>query len=365
MTASLEQRLLRRIAAEGPLTIADFMAAALLDPRDGYYTRAAPLGDEAGRGGDFVTAPELTQVFGELLGLWCLEAWQRLGAPRAFNLIELGPGRGTLMSDLLRALALMPDCLAAASIHLVEVSPRLQAIQQQTLATQKVTWHSSFAELPVGPAVVIANEFFDALPLRQFERSPEGWHERLVVRGKEGLAYALSGKLPANFLPEQAEVGAVFEISTAATTIAAELGRHLLQEGGAALLIDYGYQHWPGKGSLQAVAGHQKVPVLSAPGQVDLSGQVDFSALAAAAQSSGALAYGPVTQADFLQAIGLEERKQALADGQPPAVAAKIERSCTRLVAAEEMGKHFLVLSLQSPDLPGPPGFPDQPRPTS
>ncbi len=364
MTASLEQRLLRRIAAEGPLTIADFMAAALLDPREGYYTRATPLGDEAGRGGDFVTAPEVSQIFGELLGLWCLEAWQRLGSPQAFRLIELGPGRGTLMSDLLRSLALMPDCLAAAAIHLVEVSPRLQAIQQQTLAKHKVTWHGSLAELPAGPAVVVANEFFDALPLRQFERSPEGWHERLVVRGKEGLAFALSGRLPRGLLPEVAEVGAVYEMSTATTTIAAELGRHLVREGGAALVIDYGYRSRPGRGSLQAVAGHRKVPVLSAPGQVDLSGQVDFAALAVAAQGSGATAYGAVAQGAFLQTLGLEERKQALAAGQPPDVAARIERSCARLVAPEEMGERFLVLSLQSPDLPGPPGLPEQPRPT-
>lgn len=359
MTASLEQRLLRRIAAEGPLTIADFMAAALLDPQDGYYTRAAPLGDEAGRGGDFVTAPEVSQVFGELLGLWCLEAWQRLGSPKQFRLIELGPGRGTLMSDLLRSLALMPDCLAAASIHLVEVSPRLRAIQKQTLSAQKVAWHESLDDLPAGPAIVLANEFFDALPLRQFERSPQGWHERLVVRGKEGLAFALSGPLPDVLLPKTAEVGAVYEMSPAATTIAAALARHLVQEGGVSLLIDYGYQCWPGMGSLQAVSGHRKVPLLDDPGKVDLSAQVDFAALASAAQGNGAAVHGAVMQGEFLRALGLEERKKALAEGQPPKVAARIEAACARLVEPDAMGEGFLVLALQSPDLASPPGFPD------
>ncbi len=362
MSSPLEARLLRRIAAEGPLTIADFMAAALLDPRDGYYTRAAPLGDEAGRGGDFVTAPELSQVFGELLGLWVLEAWQRMGSPLAFCLIELGPGRGSLMSDLLRSLALIPACRTAASIHLVEVSPRLRAMQQATLAQETVHWHDSLTDLPTGPALVVANEFFDALPIRQFERSPEGWHERLVVRGEMGLAFALSGVMPAGFLPDDAQPGAVLEISTAGTTIAGDLGRHLRREGGAALFIDYGYDRRPWRGSLQAVAGHRRVPVLSEPGTVDLSAQVDFAALAEAAQASDVLAFGPVAQGAFLRALGLDARKETLLAGLYPATARQIEHACKRLAAPEAMGERFLALSIQSPDLAGPAGFPVEPR---
>ncbi len=365
MSPSLEERLLRRIAAEGPLTVADFMAAALLDPREGYYTRQAPLGDEAGRGGDFVTAPELTQVFGELLGLWCLEAWQRIGAPKTFRLVELGPGRGSLMSDLLRSLALIPECLAAASIHLVEVSPRLAAIQRRTLSGRAASWHGSLAELPEGPTILVANEFFDALPVRQFERGPEAWHERLVVRGPEGLAFALSGPVPPALLPEEAAEGAVLETSPAAIALAGALGRRLAGEGGAALLIDYGYDARPWKGSLQAVAGHRKLPVLQAPGRVDLSAQVDFAALAQAAQAAGAAAHGPVSQASLLLALGLEARRTALAAGKPPEVAARIEGACQRLIAPEGMGERFLALSLQGPGLPGPPGFPEEARPGS
>ncbi len=362
MSTGLEERLIRRIAAEGPLTVADFMAAALLDPREGYYTRQAPLGDEAGRGGDFVTAPELSQVFGELLGLWCLEAWQRLGEPAAFRLVELGPGRGSLMSDLLRSLALVPACRAAASLHLVEVSPRLRAIQRETLAGAAVAWHDSLAEVPEGPLLLVANEFFDALPIRQFERGPEAWHERLVVRGPKGLAFALSGPLPASLLPADAPPGAILELAPAARIQAGELGRRLAVEGGAALLIDYGYDARPWQGSLQAVAGHRKVAVLERPGLVDLSVQVDFATLAEAAEAEGAEAYGPVSQATLLQALGLEERVRALTAGKPPAQAARVTAACRRLVAPEAMGERFLALALQGPGLPGPAGFPLQPR---
>ncbi len=358
----LEHRLLRRIAAEGPLTIADFMAAALLDPRDGYYTRAAPLGDEAGRGGDFVTAPELTQIFGELLGLWCLEAWQRLGSPEAFNLIELGPGRGTLMSDVLRSLDLIPECRRAAALHLLEVSPRLQAIQQETLRHEEITWHSTIDRLPSGPCLILANEFFDALPLRQFERSPEGWRERLVVRGQEGLGFALSGVLPTGLLPDQAEDGAVYESSTAAQIIAEDLARHLVREGGAALFIDYGYDARPWKGSLQAVERHRRVSVLECPGQVDLSSQVDFAALASAAQKGGAEVFGPVSQATLLTTLGLEERKTSLIGESSPEQALALERACRRLIDPGAMGEAFLALALQSPGLEGPAGFLVEPR---
>ncbi len=356
----LRARLVRRIAAEGPLTVADFMAAALLDPEEGYYTRAAPLGDELGRGGDFVTAPELTQVFGELLGLWCLEAWQRLGEPRPFTLIELGPGRGSLMSDLLRGLALIPDCRTAADIHLVEASPRLKGIQRETLRGERPTWHAMLAEVPEGPSILIANEFFDALPIRQFELSPEGWRERLVVRdGRDGLAFALSGRIPPGLLPaEGPRAGAVLETSPASTALAAQIGERLAREPGAALIIDYGYAARPWRGSLQAVAGHERMPPLSRPGHVDLSAQVDFAALAAAAETAGAEAFGPVAQKDLLAALGLVERKTALMTGKASDQAAKIQAACRQLTDPAAMGERFLALALQTPDLPTPAGFP-------
>ncbi|GAB5467837.1 MAG: SAM-dependent methyltransferase [Rhodospirillales bacterium] len=358
----LQARLLRRIAAEGPLTVAQFMVAALLDPQDGYYTRAAPLGDEAGAGGDFVTAPEVSQVFGELLGLWCLEAWQRLGEPTNFKLIELGPGRGTLMVDLLRSLALLPACRVAAQVHLVEASPRLTAIQRQTLVGQEIAWHRSLAEVPPGPCLLIANELFDALPLRQFEKSPEGWRERLVARdGREGLTFALSGALPARLLPPaatQAPEGAVLEISPAATALAQELGTRLADHPACALILDYGYRQRPWKGSLQAVAGHRRVAPLQSPGRVDLSAQVDFAALAAAAQAAGAESHGPVSQRQLLLALGLAERAASLQQGLSVEAAARVEAACRRLVDPEAMGESFLALALQSPGLETPAGFP-------
>jgi len=360
VTGPLHARLIRRIAAEGPLTVADFMAAALLDPRDGYYTRATPLGDESGRGGDFVTAPELTQVFGELLGLWCLEAWQRLGAPPHFKLVELGPGRGSLMSDVLRSLALIPGCRAAAEIHLVEVSPRLRAMQRDRLRGAKVTWHRGIATLPAGFAVILANEFLDALPIRQFEKTPQGWRERLVVRdGAGGLTFALSGTLPSGLLDApDAATGAILEHCSAATAVAEALAERFRGSPGAALFIDYGYATRPWKGSLQAVAGHRKVPALSDPGCADLSALVDFFALGQAAERAGARVHGPVTQAALLQALGIEERSAGLQHGKSPEVARAIAAACRRLIAPGGMGESFLAISLEAPGLESPAGFP-------
>jgi len=356
----LEGRLLRRIAAEGPLSVADFMAAALLDPQHGYYTTAAPLGDESGSRGDFVTAPELSQVFGELLGLWCLEAWQRLGAPGRFLLAELGPGRGSLMSDVWRSLALLPACRAAAEIHLVEASPRLTAVQRQALAGLPVTWHQSLSALPEGPLVLLANEFFDALPIRQYEMSPEGWRERLVVRGPTGgLAFALGGVVPAGLLPPgaaAAPLGGVLEISPAGRAIAAELGRRLTEGPGTALFVDYGYAEAPLRGSLQAMAGHRLAPPLEAAGAADLSALVDFAALAAAA--APAAAFGPVSQRALLLALGFEARLSVLRRDRPDAQAARIEAAARRLIDPEAMGTLFLALALQAPNLSPPPGFP-------
>ncbi|MEO1191134.1 MAG: SAM-dependent methyltransferase [Pseudomonadota bacterium] len=356
----LQERFIRRIAAQGPLTIADFMVAALLDPDDGYYTRATPLGDEAGRGGDFVTAPEISQVFGELLGLWCLEAWQRLGQPAPFHLIELGPGRGTLMADVLRTLALLPDCRAAAEVHLVEASPRLAAIQAETLSGVAVTWHKTLDQVLSGPSILLANELFDALPIRQFERSPEGWRERLVVRdGEGGLTIALSGPLPPSLLPDDLDAapeGAVFEVSLPAETLAGQIAGRLAADPGAAVIIDYGYAARPWKGSLQAVAGHQRVAPLTRPGQVDLTAQVDFSALVRAADAVEA--HGPVSQRQLLLALGLEERCAGLQQGLVQEAADKVAAACQRLIDPEGMGSQFLALSLQTPGLESPAGFP-------
>jgi len=353
--SELAARLLRRIARQGPITVAEYLAEALTHPRDGYYMSGDPFGAR----GDFVTAPEISQMFGELIGLWCAETWQRLGAPAALTLVELGPGRGTLMADLLRAARVLPEFRDALDLHLVEVSPALRALQAQSLEGVPAAWHDSLAEVPEGrPLLVVANEFFDALPVRQFERTPEGWRERLVGLAPEGDALAFGLSPPAThaeaLLPEAlrgAGPGAVAEVAPAALSLAAEIGRRLATDGGAALIVDYGYAVPDGRPTLQALRRHAAQDVLAEPGLADLTAHVDFGALGRAAREAGAEAWGPVTQGDFLEALGITARAERLAAGADPEQAAEIRAARRRLTAREEMGALFKVLGLAAPGL--------------
>jgi len=349
--SGLGERIARQIAASGPLTVAQFMALALYDPKEGYYRQAQAVG----RSGDFVTAPEVSQVFGELIGFWCIEQWQRLGEPQPFKLIELGPGRGTLMADALRAIALRPALREAVEVHLVEVNETLRQQQRRALRNVPVVWHESLEEVPPGPFVLLANEFFDALPIRQFERAPDAWRERLVGLGDEGaLGFALSGPMPVGLVPaawHAAPAGSVREIASGGEALATQLGERVCAGPGAALVIDYGYVEPPLKGTLQAVRRHAKVDPLSEPGATDLSAQVDFAAISLAARRAGAAVVRPVTQRDFLYAMGARERFAALRKANPGR-AAKIDADEQRLTSPEQMGTLFKVLAIRPPARP-------------
>ena len=355
----LGERIVRRVASHGPITLADYMAQVLTDPRHGYYMS----GDPFGRGGDFVTAPEISQMFGELIGLWCVDTWQRMGAPAPFLLVELGPGRGTLMADALRAARLEPRFSAAAKLHLIEVSPGLRDRQRTALSGYRATWHDGIADLPDGPVLLVANEFFDALPVRQFERAAEGWCERMVVLDAAGkLALGLSPPSPAAALivPEalrESPPGSLVEVSPAAVGLAAALGRRVGIDGGAALIVDYGRAQSGTGISLQAVRRHASHAVLEDPGSADLTAHVDFAALAGAAEVAGARALGPVTQGVFLQRLGLAARAEALSRRATPAQARDVEAARRRLSDADQMGDLFKVLAVVHPSLGRLAGF--------
>ncbi|HEX9647393.1 MAG TPA: SAM-dependent methyltransferase [Alphaproteobacteria bacterium] len=360
MTA-LGARIRRRIRLGGPITLAQYMAEALANPADGYYGGEAG-GAVIGARGDFVTAPEISQMFGELIGLWCAEMWRRMGAPDPVRLVELGPGRGTLMADALRAAATVPALRAALRIHLVETSPRLRARQAETLAGSGADWHDSLADAPDGPLLLVANEFFDALPIHQFTATAAGWRERLVgVAGDGRLALcAAPGATPALALLDRLGVepvpGAVAELCPAGIALAATIGARVAAERGAALIIDYGAGGALG-GSVQAVRAHRVVAPLAEPGAADLSAHVDFAALARAAREAGAAVHGPVAQGAFLRALGLEARAARLARRATPAQQAALAAACARLAGDDQMGALYKVLAIAHPALPTPAGF--------
>ncbi|OWJ62691.1 methyltransferase [Inquilinus limosus] len=337
------------------------MAEALGHPRHGYYIKQNPLG----AAGDFTTAPEISQVFGELVGLWCADLWQRMGAPDPVLLVELGPGRGTLMQDALRAIGrAAPGFRAALRLHLVETSPALRAAQAARLADASPIWLDRLADLPDGPALVIANEFFDALPIRQWQRGAKGWHERLV--GWDDAAGRLRWELSSRADPGLALIpasvrdmpeGSIAEACPAGLSHAGFLGQRLARQGGAALVVDYGpAESGPGD-SFQAVRRHAFADPLEAPGEADLTAHVDFQALAKAAVEAGAEAHGPVTQGAFLEALGLRPRAAQLKQAAP-ARAAEIDAAVERLAGAEQMGTLFKALALTAPGLGAPAGFP-------
>jgi NADH dehydrogenase [ubiquinone] 1 alpha subcomplex assembly factor 7 len=358
----LGRLLARRIRQAGPLTLAQYMAEALGHPEHGYYRTRDPFG----AAGDFTTAPEISQIFGELLGLWCVEMWQALGSPPALNLVELGPGRGTLMADALRAARLRPAFRAAASVHLVETSESLRARQAATLAQADPglapVWHDSLATVPAGPMLLLANELFDALPIHQFVRTEDGWRERVVALADDGdsLGFGLAPPGPALALLADAQrtapVGAIAEVSPAAIALAAEIARRAVA-GGAALVIDYGPAASAAGDSLQAVRQHRPVDPLAAPGEADLTAHVDFAALARAAREAGAAVHGPLPQGTFLARLGLEMRAATLLRAATGAQARDIRAAVARLLDPGEMGTLFKALAIVAPSLPVPPGF--------
>lgn len=353
MRTSLADILAARIRQGGPITVADFMAEALGHPEHGYYTTREPFGAQ----GDFTTAPEISQMFGEIIGLWAAVTWQGLGCPDRVVLAELGPGRGTLMADLLRAAATVPPFLKAAEVWLVETSPRLQAKQRETLKGREVNWCERFDDLPDGPLIVVANELFDALPIRQFEKQGGLWRERMVGLDGDALAFVAGPEtmpdMPAEVL--EAADGAIAETCPQGRELAAAIGRRIARQPGVALLVDYGHTLSGVGDTLQAVKRHRFHPVLEGPGTADITAHVDFEALAAAAIP--ARAWGPVPQGAFLSSLGIQARAAMLARNCAPKVAADIAGQMRRLIDPEEMGTLFKVLALAHPAMPAPIGF--------
>lgn len=363
MAGGLLDVLLGRIALSGPLTVADYMAEALGHPRFGYYATRDPLG----AAGDFVTAPEISQMFGELIGLWCAVVWRAMGRPDPVHWGELGPGRGTLIADALRAGRTVPGFVEAARLHLVETSPVLRRLQAATLARAEPPhpplWHADLSGIADGPLILVANEFLDALPIRQYVRTAAGWHERLVTADANGggLAWALSPPLsrPPLLSPAvlDAPVGAVAEVSPAVIGVVDAIGRRLAEAGGAALIVDYGHARSAAGDTLQAVRGHAYHDPLADPGQADLTAHVDFETVLRAGAEAGARPFGPLPQGLFLERLGLGARAEALLAGADPAQAEAIRTARHRLTAPEQMGSLFKAVSLQHPELPPPPGF--------
>jgi NADH dehydrogenase [ubiquinone] 1 alpha subcomplex assembly factor 7 len=340
------------LRAQGPLPLARVMSLAA----DHYYATHEPFGAK----GDFVTAPEISQMFGEVIGLWLADLWQRAGSPPAVHLVELGPGRGTLMADALRAIAkAAPPFSAAIRLHLVERSPRLRALQAQRLPD--AMWHDDVATLPTdAPILLVANEFLDALPIAQFERVEDGWVMRRVEATAHGARWDRSVGANLAFIPEavrHAPVGSVHERSFAAETLAATIGRHLAAQGGAALFIDYGHAGPALGDTLQALKGGQFAEPLETLGEADISAHVDFTAIARAL-AANATVFGPESQGMFLESIGISQRAEALKAMASLQTRAEVTAAHARLVSVGAMGRLFQALAAVAPGWPAPAGFP-------
>jgi SAM-dependent MidA family methyltransferase len=345
----LKDRIARLIEATGPMPVSEYMATCLFDPQDGYYTTREPFG----LAGDFTTAPEISQMFGELVAVWLYRAWQALGRPMPVTLAEIGPGRGTLMKDMLRTLArLDPAFLSEAAVAMIETSPRLREVQKVTLSgsAASITWHETVASLSRTPLLIVGNELFDAIPIRQFVRQGESWRERMVGLDENGrLAFfAGAGSVDAALLPpgaDSAPQGSIAEFAPARAALMQAIMERLAADGGAGLFIDYGHLE-PGLGdTLQAIRAHAYEHVLASPGEADLTAHVDFAVLAAVARSQG-LAAHLTTQGDFLLQIGLLERAGLLGARADAAAREKISAAVERLAGPQAMGELFKVLAV-------------------
>lgn len=355
---ALEDELRAVIQNTGPISIARYMAEALGHPKYGYYINKDPLGAK----GDFTTAPEISQMFGEMLGLWLIDCWQKLGAPTSVHLIELGPGRGTLMSDMLRALKLAPPLLNGLSVHFVETSPALRKAQREKIP--QAQWHDRIDGVGEGFSFIIANEFFDALPIRQLVKTGKGWHERFVHWDENAQKLApfsspsspdLSTLVPASL--RDAPTGSTFEFSPASQAIAQTIAERIKTHGGAACFIDYGHMSQGIGDTLQAVRNHQYTDIFADPGQADLTAHVDFAALAHIAREAGCQSCGPTTQGAFLKALGIETRAAQLSKSATEEQAENLKTGLHRLISAEEMGELFKVLAIGPKDSPPLAGF--------
>jgi NADH dehydrogenase [ubiquinone] 1 alpha subcomplex assembly factor 7 len=357
----LAERLKKRIARDGPISVSDYMEACLADAHAGYYRTRQPIGLK----GDFITAPEISQIFGELLGLWAVAVWQAMGEPSRVTVAELGPGRGTLMADAVRAWRSVPKFLESVTIALVETGPSLRETQRATLrgSPASVRWHNSIEGVPQGPLIVIANEFIDALPVRQFMRQGSVWRERCVsVGGNGNLGFALGDAIEDRDLPEAlrglgAPDGAIFETRPALAPLLTALAARAVKAPLAALFIDYGHEQSGLGDTLQAVHRHKYADPLAAPGETDLTAHVDFAEMKRSAKALGLEAYGPMPQGEFLLKLGLEARRDRLLREARPDQREAIVSGAARLASPSAMGVLFKVLALTSSGLASPPPF--------
>ncbi|ODT74188.1 MAG: hypothetical protein ABS76_37780 [Pelagibacterium sp. SCN 64-44] len=352
---TLEEQIDLQIRTSGPMSVATYMGLCLTHPSKGYYRARDPIGGQ----GDFITAPEISQMFGELIGFWLVNLWQQMGEPKAFTLLELGPGRGTLMADILRVACRAPGFRDALNLALFETSPNLMAEQRARLEAYEPKWLQDFDTFADGPLLVVANEFFDALPIRQFVRKADGWHERQIGLKDGKRVFGLSPTpIPADAMPDAvADAGedSVFEVNFASAEVLSRLAKAIAKQGGSLLAIDYGYGRTQTGETLQGVRNHAYADVLDAPGETDLSAHVDFAALANVARQAGLASQPLATQGEFLTRLGIKERAAALSRSNPDS-AADIRAAHDRLVGQDQMGTLFKVFCAHSPGL-APAGF--------
>jgi len=345
----LAQRIRRLIEAAGPISLAEYMHIAMADPKFGYYANQRALG----QAGDFITSPEISQMFGELLGVWCASVWQAIGAPRRFVLAEAGPGRGTLMVDLLRAAGKAGGFLDAAQVRLIETSPLMRKAQKETLSghVQRIGWVDRLEDIEAGPIIVVANEFLDVLPVRQFVKADNLWRERCIGIGAEGQFVSMlgAGLADPSMLPQGHDgepAGAVFEWAPAREAWVEGLALRLGEGGGAGLLIDYGHAASGFGDTFQAVRGHAAADQFAEPGSADLTSHVDFQAIALAARRGGATASGIMTQGAFLLSMGLRERAATLGANRTESQRQTIRHAVERLAGPSSMGSLFKVIAI-------------------
>lgn len=363
----LQSDIKQLIKSSGPMPVWRYMELCLLHPEHGYYVSRDPLGRE----GDFTTAPEVSQMFGELIGLWAASVWKAIGSPPMLRLIELGPGRGTMMADALRALRVLPPLYQALSVHLVEINPVLREKQRATLSgVRNINWHDGIDEVPEGPSVILANEYFDVLPIHQAVKRETGWHERVVNLDANGrLVFGASADPIPRFevllppLVRAAPVGAVFEWRPDSEIM--KIATRVRDQDGAALIIDYGHMRSDAGDTFQAIARHSFTDPLKNPGQADVTAHVDFQALSRAAQDLGAAVHGPVTQGDFLKRLGIETRAVTLMGKTTADVSSDISAALKRLTDSGRggMGSMFKVLAVTEPHLTSVAGLSDDAAP--
>jgi NADH dehydrogenase [ubiquinone] 1 alpha subcomplex assembly factor 7 len=360
----LQSEIKKLIQSSGPMPVWRYMELCLMHPEHGYYVSRDPLGRE----GDFTTAPEVSQMFGELLGLWAASLWKTMGSPTPFRLIELGPGRGTMMADALRALRVLPPLYQTISVHLVEINPVLRDKQREMLSgLRNIEWHDGIDEVPEGPSIILANEYFDVLPIHQMVKRETGWHERVVELDSTGrLAFGAAAEPTPRFevllppLLRAAPVGAIFEWRPDSEIM--KIATRVRDQDGAALIIDYGHLRSDAGDTFQAIARHSFADPLKTPGQADVTAHVDFQALARAAEDVGARVHGPATQGDFLKRLGIETRAVTLMAKATPEVSEDISGALKRLTGGGRggMGSMFKVLGISEPNLTVLPGLNDE-----